>query len=143
MSNKVTVMGNIVKDVEFVTTDSGRKFASFTVADSSFFKDDKSGEWVSARDTIFWNVTAGDGLDTTVKSVVSKLKKGDPVEVVGRVTKVDGFISKQQTVYVNVNVSLTGLTLVPRAQKKDKLVVTDSNLHEGWFGAPENDKAPF
>lgn len=117
MSNKITVMGNVVRDVEFITTESGRKFASFTVADSSFYKDQKTEEWVSARDTIFWNVTAGDGLDTSVKSVVSKLTKGTAVEIIGRVTKVDGFISKQNTVYVNINVSLTELTLIPRAQK--------------------------
>ena len=117
MSNTIKVMGNLTRDVEFITTESGRKFASFTVADSSFYKDSKTDEWVSARDTIFWNVTAGDGLDTSVKSVVSKLSKGSAVEVVGRVTKVDGFISKQNTVYVNINVSLQEITLIPRSQK--------------------------
>ena len=127
MSNSIKVMGNLTRDDEFITTDSGRKFASFTVADSSFYKDDKTEEWVSARDTIFWNVTAGDGLDTSVKSVVSKLTKGSPVEIVGRVTKVDGFISKKKTVYVNINVSLTDLTLIPRSKPAEK----------------SDDKAPF
>ena len=114
MSNKITVMGNLTKDVKIVTTDSGRKFATFTVADSSFYRDDKSDEWVSARETLFWDFTAGDSTDLDTKRIVSNLKKGDAVEVVGSVTNVSGVISKQNTVYINTRVSVKGITLIPR-----------------------------
>ena len=114
MSNKITVMGNVTKDVKIVTTDSGRKFATFTVADSSFYRDDNTDEWVSARDTLFWDFTAGDSTDLEVKRIVSNLKKGDAVEVVGSITNVSGVISKQNTVYINTRVSVKEITLIPR-----------------------------
>lgn len=44
--NKVTIMGNVGRDVELRYTQSGDPIASFSVATSSGYKNKATGEWV-------------------------------------------------------------------------------------------------
>lgn len=49
--NQVTIIGNIVRDIELRTTPSGQNVASFSLALNRNFKD-KSGEWQEATDWV-------------------------------------------------------------------------------------------
>jgi single-strand DNA-binding protein len=69
--NKVTLQGNITRDVESRTTNTGKQVASFTIA--------VNGR--TENDTTFVDVTAW---DKTAENVSKHKKKGDPVIVAGR-----------------------------------------------------------
>lgn len=79
MLNKVLLIGNLGKDPEFRTTESGTNRASFTLATNEVYKD-KSGNWQKStewHDVVMWR-----GLAERAKS----LKKGMLVYVEGKLT---------------------------------------------------------
>ena len=73
--NKVILVGRIGKDPEVFTFESGDKKSSFSVATSEKYKDKKSGEW---RENTEWH--------NVVLFRETKLKKGDLIELEGKVT---------------------------------------------------------
>lgn len=81
MLNKVILKGNIGRAPKTWLTQNGRKLATFFLATSASWKDDK-GEWQTCTDwhriTVFREATVG-----WMKDV---LKKGDPVYVEGKLT---------------------------------------------------------
>lgn len=80
--NEITmsVIGNVVNEVEMRFTKSGEPVASFRVASSTRRFDKASGRWIDG-DTHYFTVSCWRGL---AHNVVSTLQKGMPVMVVGR-----------------------------------------------------------
>lgn len=77
--NRVTILGNVTRDPETRTTNSGQSVVSFSVATSRRWKDQTSGELKEA--TEFHNIVAWAKLATTVSSYV---RKGSKLYVEGR-----------------------------------------------------------
>lgn len=73
--NKAILIGNLGKDPEVKTFDSGKKRATFSIATTEKYKDKETTEW---HNIVFWGSTA---------EVVEKyLKKGSKVYVEGKIT---------------------------------------------------------
>lgn len=78
--NKVFIVGNLGKDPEIRTTQSGDKIASFSVATSERWKDKQTGE---AKEKTEWHRIVV--FNQNIVSVVEKyLKKGSKVYVEGQ-----------------------------------------------------------
>lgn len=77
--NRVTILGNVTRDPETRTTNSGQSVVSFSVATSRRWKDQTSGELKEA--TEFHNIVAWAKLATTISSYV---RKGSKLYVEGR-----------------------------------------------------------
>lgn len=77
--NRVTILGNVTRDPETRTTNSGQSVVSFSVATSRRWKDQASGELKEA--TEFHNIVAWAKLATTVSTYV---RKGSKLYVEGR-----------------------------------------------------------
>lgn len=77
--NRVTILGNVTRDPETRTTNSGQSVVSFSVATSRRWKDQASGELKEA--TEFHNIVAWAKLAQTVGSYV---RKGSKLYVEGR-----------------------------------------------------------
>ena len=97
--NKVTLMGNLTRDVEVRTTASGQTVASFSLAVSRTWRD-QSGE--QKEQTSFINCVAW---SKAGEIIAQYTKKGDPLLVSGRLDQrsyedKDG--NKRQAVEVNV-----------------------------------------
>jgi single-strand DNA-binding protein len=79
LANRVTLIGNLGKDPETKTTDSGKKITHFTLATNDGYKNSE-GERVN--ETTWHNIVAWNGL----ADVAGKfLKKGREVAVEGRI----------------------------------------------------------
>ena len=78
--NKVTILGNLGKDPEIRTTQSGGKIANLTIATSETWKDKNSGE---RREKTEWHkvVIFNDGLTGIAERY---LKKGSKVYIEGQ-----------------------------------------------------------
>ena len=78
--NKVILLGNLGKDPEVKTIDSGKKVASFTMATTEAYKN-QNGERVENttwHNVVFWG---------SVCDVIEKyLKKGNQVYIEGKIT---------------------------------------------------------
>lgn len=97
--NKVTLMGNLTRDVEMRTTASGQNVASFSLAVSRTWRD-QSGE--QKEQTSFINCVAW---GKAGEIIAQYTKKGDPLLVSGRLDQrsyedKDG--NKRQAVEVNI-----------------------------------------
>jgi single-strand DNA-binding protein len=97
--NKVTLMGNLTRDVEMRTTPSGQSVANFSLAVSRSWKN-QQGE--TQEQTSFINCVAWGKAGEIIAQYV---KKGDPLLVSGRLDQrsyqdKDG--NKRQAVEVNV-----------------------------------------
>ena len=81
MLNRVTLQGNIGRVPSIALTRDGREIASFSMATTQNWKDE-SGEWQSATDwhqiTVF--------RESTIRWIKDILKRGDPVQVEGKLT---------------------------------------------------------
>ena len=77
--NKVTLLGNVGKEPEVRTTPGGTKFARFSLATSSRYKD-KSGEW--QEKTEWHNIVAW---QRTAEIIEQYVKKGNPLYIEGRI----------------------------------------------------------
>lgn len=80
IKNNVQLIGNLGKDVELFTFDSGNKKAIFTIATNEYYKNNK-GEKV--EDTQWHNIVAWGNL---AENMASTLKKGMEVVVNGKLT---------------------------------------------------------
>ena len=79
LANRVTLIGNLGKDPETKTTESGKKITHFTLATNDGYKNNE-GERVN--ETTWHNIVAWNGL----ADVAGKfLKKGREVAVEGRI----------------------------------------------------------
>jgi single-strand DNA-binding protein len=79
LANRVTLIGNLGKDPETKTTDSGKKITHFTLATNDGYKNTE-GERVN--ETTWHNIVAWNGL----ADIAGKfLKKGREVAVEGRI----------------------------------------------------------
>ena len=79
MINKVTLIGNLGKDAEFKTLESGAKVTTFSMATNKSYKD-KAGEWQNVPSwhrIVCWNALA---------ERTESLKKGTLVFVEGEIT---------------------------------------------------------
>jgi single-strand DNA-binding protein len=76
----MTVIGNIVNDVELRFTKSGEPVASFRIACGTRRMDKSTGRWVDG-DTHYFSVSCWRSL---AQNVVQSINKGMPVVVVGR-----------------------------------------------------------
>lgn len=97
--NKVTIMGNVVRDVELKQTGKGREYVRFSLAVGDDYKD-KSGQAVKQTD--FVNCTAWG----STASIISRYAvKGKPLLVEGKI-KTDTYEKngqKQYATYVLVS----------------------------------------
>jgi len=98
MINKVILIGNVGREPEQKTLDSGTSLVKFSVATSENYRD-KAGEWQERTEwhtVICWGTAADKALS---------ISKGDKVYVEGRLTtrtyEVDG--QKRYTTEINAN----------------------------------------
>lgn len=77
--NKVTLLGNIGKDLEYKVTPSGIPLCKFSVATSESYKDKATDEWKSS--TEWHNVECWRGIAETANK---HLKKGSKVYIEGK-----------------------------------------------------------
>jgi len=80
LKNKVQLIGNLGKDPEIITLESGKKLAKFSIATNESYKNAK-GEKV--EDTQWHNVIAW---NKTAEIVEKYLVKGNEVAVEGKLT---------------------------------------------------------
>ena len=79
LANRVTLIGNLGKDPETKTTETGKKITHFTLATNDGYKNNE-GERV--KETTWHNIVAWNGL----ADIAGKyLKKGNEVAVEGRI----------------------------------------------------------
>lgn len=78
MSNPITIIGTVTKDVDLKFTSTNKALARFSVVTSKKKKDD-SGNWVDSG-TTFWDITAWDAL---AESVADGVGKGTQVIIIG------------------------------------------------------------
>lgn len=80
MSDFITVTGNVTADLELKTTNAGKKYARFTVANTPRRYDEQSRRWVDAGDTVYVDCTAWDSL---AQNLWASVRKGTRVIVTG------------------------------------------------------------
>lgn len=125
--NKVTVMGNLTKDIEVKQTTKGREYTRFALAVSDDYKD-KSGQPV--KQTEFVNCMAW---GTTASIIRKYAVKGKPLLVEGKI-KTDNYEKDGQKHY-NTYVLVTDVYLVYFGNKPQ----VESGPEEGEYeeGADE------
>ena len=79
MKNRVMLIGNLGKDPEIKTTESGKKVTNFTMATKDGYK---NAEGQRVTETTWHNCVAWNGLAETIGNF---LKKGSEVAVEGRI----------------------------------------------------------
>ena len=80
LRNKVQLIGNLGKNPEIITLDSGKKLAKFSIATNESYKD-SSGEKVT--DTQWHNIVAW---NKTAEIIEKYLQKGNEVVIEGKLT---------------------------------------------------------
>lgn len=78
LRNKVSLIGRLGAQPEFLTTENGRSLARFSLAVNSSYKD-KTGNWIN--DTQWHNINAWGKTADLVKNILSK---GQEVVVEGK-----------------------------------------------------------
>ena len=79
LSNSVQLIGNLGKDVEFKTLESGSKLATFSLATSEYYTN-KEGEKVTQTE---WHNIVAWGM--TAEKMSELLKKGHRVAIQGKI----------------------------------------------------------
>lgn len=77
--NQITLSGNLTRDPELRTTNSGTSVASLRIANNTSRKNQSTGEWEDKPN--YFNLTAWGGLG---EQMAEQLAKGDSVVVAGR-----------------------------------------------------------
>jgi single-strand DNA-binding protein len=80
LRNKVQLIGNLGKNPEIITLESGKKLAKFSIATNESYKD-SSGEKVT--DTQWHNIVAW---NKTAEIIEKYLQKGNEVAIEGKLT---------------------------------------------------------
>lgn len=106
--NKVTLLGNIGKDLEYKVTPSGIPLCKFSVATSESYKDKTTDEWKS--NTEWHNVECWRGIAETANK---HLKKGSKVYIEGKL-KTDQYDKDGVTQY-RTKVVITELVLIDKS----------------------------
>lgn len=78
--NRVQLLGNIGRDAEIKTTNSGIRVATLSVATSESWKDKQSGEWKERTEwhrVVVWS-------PALVKRIEDQITKGTPVLIEGK-----------------------------------------------------------
>jgi single-strand DNA-binding protein len=110
---RIRIQGNLGKDPEIQSGQSGALYARFSVASTERIRDKQTNEW-SDGDTSWWNCTA---FGNTAEMIAETLTKGDPVTLDGKV-KIRSYESNGETRQsVDVTVDSIGLDL-SRAKRK-------------------------
>lgn len=78
--NQITLSGNLTRDPELRTTNSGTSVASLRIANNTSRKNQSTGEWEDKPN--YFNLTAWGGLG---EQMAEQLAKGDSVVVAGRI----------------------------------------------------------
>lgn len=118
--NRVTLIGNLGKDVEVKSTNTGLKIAKLSVATSDS-KKDKSGNWT--KTTEWHNVTAfGD-----LAEKAGALKKGNSVFVEGKITTKSYEKDGEKKSYTEIVANdITGVSFLKSADKSGP--ITDEDI---------------
>ncbi len=78
IKNHVQLIGNLGKDVDLISSDNGKKFARFTMATNSYYK---NKEGVKVNDVQWHNIKAFGNQAETMEQI---LKKGSEVIINGK-----------------------------------------------------------
>jgi single-strand DNA-binding protein len=113
LTNRVSLIGNLGKDPETKTTETGKKFTHFTLATNDGYKNNE-GEKVN--ETTWHNIVAWNGL----ADIAGKyLKKGREVAVEGRIVYRTYEDKKGITKYIT-EIVLTDLLLLRSGKESGK-----------------------
>jgi single-strand DNA-binding protein len=112
LANRVTLIGNLGKDPETKTIDSGKKVTQFTIATNDSYRNNE-GEKV--KETTWHNIVAWNGL----ADIAGKyLKKGNEVAVEGRIVY-RTYEDKKGVTKNTTEIVLTDLVLLRNGSKTD------------------------
>jgi single-strand DNA-binding protein len=113
LANRVTLIGNLGKDPETKTTETGKKITHFTLATNDGYKNTE-GERV--KETTWHNIVAWNGL----ADIAGKyLKKGKEVAVEGRIVYRNYEDKKGVTKYIT-EIVLSDLVLLRSGKESGK-----------------------
>lgn len=130
--NRVTLLGNLGKDPELRTTQTGLNVCSFSLATSESYKDKASGEW---KETTEWhNIVLWDYLAQKAADV---LRKGSKVYIEGKI-QTRSYEAKEGG--KRYTTEIVGLTMIPLNEKPSG-GSQYGNAYEPSYGAaaPKND----
>ena len=116
--NKVTLLGNIGKDLDYKVTPSGIPLCKFSVATSESYKDKTTDEWKS--NTEWHNVECWRGIAETANK---HLKKGSKVYIEGKL-KTDQYEKDGVTQY-RTKVVATELVLIEKSNANQNQQVSE------------------
>lgn len=111
--NKVTLLGNIGKDLEYKVTPSGIPLCKFTLATSESYKDKTTDEWKS--NTEWHNVECWRGIAETANK---HLKKGSKVYIEGKL-KTDQYDKDGVTQY-RTKVVVTEIVVLEKSSNQNQ-----------------------
>ncbi|MCC7444846.1 MAG: single-stranded DNA-binding protein [Saprospiraceae bacterium] len=133
MVNKVILIGNLGKDPEIRTLESGSKVASFTLATNESYKD-KNNEWQT--NTEWHNIVAWSYLADKAER---ELKKGSSVFVEGKLTyrKYNDKNGVEKYITEIVASSLNSL------DKKERISINPSDQSVSAEAPVDNSDMPF
>jgi single-strand DNA-binding protein len=113
LSNRVTLIGNLGQDPETKSTETGKKFAHFTLATKDGYKN-ADGQRIT--ETTWHNIVAWNGLADIAEKF---LKKGKEVAVEGRIVYRNYEDKKGVTKYIT-EIVLSDLVLLRNGEKSAK-----------------------
>ncbi len=113
LANKVTLIGNLGKDPETKTTETGKKVTHFTLATNDGYK---GADGQRVKETTWHNVVAWNGLGEVAAKY---LKKGNEVAVEGRIVYRSYEDKKGTTKYIT-EIVLNDLQLLRNGEKDAK-----------------------
>jgi single-strand DNA-binding protein len=146
--NKVILLGNLGKDPEVRTLESGAKVASFTLATSETYKDRTTGQPIT--NTEWHNIVMWRGLADVAEKF---LKKGSQIYIEGKI-KTRNYQDKENNTRYITEIEASDLTMlgrpagnsseqtetsVPKAQPKSEKVMSN----EDFSDKEEDDDLPF
>jgi single-strand DNA-binding protein len=134
--NIITIAGRLGADPEIRFTSNGKKVTTLRVATNS-----RRG---SKDETIWWRVTVwGDNFD----KMISFLKKGDAVIIVGELSKPEVFTDREGKAQVSMNITASNIMFSPFG-KIDKTNTSNNQANVETTQGPaieqnENEYASF
>ena len=81
MSNQIVITGNLGQDPELWFIPSGKAVCTISVGDTPRRKNEQTGQWEDAGDTLWLRCTIW---REKAEAVAEQLKRGDAVTVIGR-----------------------------------------------------------
>jgi single-strand DNA-binding protein len=131
--NSVTIIGFLGADPEVRTTASGEKVTNFRVADSRT----RNGE-----ETVFWWDLSAWGF--RFDKIISYLKKGSSVLIIGELTKLSPYTSKTGETKCSLKAVVHRISFPPSTKKDSDSKEIDSLDREDTVNSlKEDDEVPF